>query len=161
MCGIGLVHLAQETECGGLRVERRAIVKVDALTKFESVGEALRADCPGSRQTGLRLRGAVFEADEAFADVDENFDRFAVVHVGGVELLRIGSPGEDQGPRFRLVRALTACKCEDEREEREPFHRGMVADRPPGGKQASLTRMAGGLTLAGSFQGIYPHYLNE
>ena len=159
MRGIGLVHLTQKTERGGWCVERRTIVKADALTKLESVGQAVRADCPGSRETGFRLRGAVSETHETLADIDEDFDRFAVVHVGGVELLRVSPPGEGQGRWFGLVGVLAACKCEDKREKGEPFHCGMVADRPPGGKQASLTRMMGGLKLVEIFQGICSQHL--
>jgi hypothetical protein len=62
-----------------------------------------------------------------------------------------------------LVGVLAACKCEDECEEREPFHRGMVADWPRDGKRAGLTRMTGGLRLMRIFQGICSQisYLNE
>ena len=161
MRGIGLVHLAQETERGGWCVERRTIVKADALTKLESVGEAVRADCPGSGETGFRLRGAVSEAHETLADVDEDFDRFAVIHVGGVELLRISPPGEGQGRWFGLVGALTTGEDEDEGEKGEPFHCGMVTDRPQDGKQGGLTRMTGGLKLVKFFKGFALNICNE
>src|ERR1017187_2527401 len=115
MRGVGLVHLSEKTESGGLRIERCAIVEANALTEFEGVGETVWTDRPGSRQAGFRDGGAMLEAHETLADVDEYFHGFAVVHVGGVELLGISSTGKRQGGWFGLAGALTACECEAER----------------------------------------------
>jgi hypothetical protein len=60
-----------------------------------------------------------------------------------------------------MVGLLAACKCEDKCDEREPFHCGMVADRLRDGKQAGLTRMAGGLRLMRFFKGFALNTCNE
>jgi hypothetical protein len=48
------------------------------------------------------------ETDEAFADVDEDFHRLAVVDIGGIELLGIGAAGEGEGDGLGFGGALLA-----------------------------------------------------
>jgi len=153
MGGVGLVHLSEKLNTGSWRVERCAIVKADALAKFESVGETVGTDRPGSRQAGFWLRGAVFEAHEALADVDEDLDRFAVVHVGGSSFWESAPRAKVRVPA-RVGGTLATGECECQREKDKPFHRGMVTDGLRDGKQAGLTRMTGGLKLVRIFTGL-------